>query len=162
MKTWFALLVYFLFYGFLCPALAANRDQGSWKKSLHDKATSFNQQTAERHNILGSYPSSVRLLPPEHYVTRPGLPVDAGLQQGAWQQIVETGKLPPVWTFDHGTTGWSNVAHTSSWTGCLLILQHQGAFREEIGGAGYMTAYWMGRYHGFITEQQAQEKWWGD
>jgi len=93
------------------------RDRGSWKKTLHDKAVYFERHTEERHNILGSFPSSVRLLPPKHY---------AGSQEGAWQQIIETGELPAGWTFDHGTTGASNIAHTSSWTGCLLTSQ---AFR---------------------------------
>ncbi|MDP6040333.1 MAG: hypothetical protein QGG64_17405, partial [Candidatus Latescibacteria bacterium] len=81
-------------------------DRGSWKKTLEEKAMFFEENTAERHNILGSYPSSVRLIPPKHY---------AGSQEGAWQQIIETGELPSGWTFDHGTTGLSNVAHTSSW-----------------------------------------------
>ncbi len=93
------------------------RDRGSWKKTLHEKALFFEKNAQERHNILGSYPSSVRLIPPKHY---------AGSQEGAWEQIVQTGDLPPGWTFDHGATGLSNVAHTSSWTGCLLTAQ---AFR---------------------------------
>jgi len=93
------------------------RDKGSWKKTLHDKALFFEKNTQQRHNILGSYPSSVRLIPPKHY---------AGSQEGAWEQITQTGELPSGWTFDHGTTGISNVAHTSSWTGCLLTSQ---AFR---------------------------------
>jgi hypothetical protein len=93
------------------------RDRGSWKKTLHEKALFFEKNTQERHNILGSYPSSVRLIPPKHY---------AGSLEGAWEQIVQTGELPPGWIFDHGTTGISNVAHTSSWTGCLLTSQ---AFR---------------------------------
>jgi hypothetical protein len=92
-------------------------DRGSWKKTLHNKAMFFEKHTQERHNILGSYPSSVRLIPPKHY---------AGSQEGAWQKITETGELPTGWIFDHGTTGLSNVAHTSSWTGCLLTSQ---AFR---------------------------------
>jgi len=92
-------------------------DRGSWKKTLHDKAIFFEKHTEERHNILGSYPSSVRLIPPKHY---------SGSQEGAWQQLIETGELSSGWTFDHGTTGLSNVAHTSSWTGCLLTSQ---AFR---------------------------------
>ena len=92
-------------------------DRGSWRKALHEKAEFFETNAKERHSILGSYPSSVRLIPPRHH---------AGPQEGAWQQLIETGELPPGWTFDHGTTGLSNVAHTSSWTGCLLTSQ---AFR---------------------------------
>jgi|GEM_PF-1675526 len=132
------LLLSFLAAGLLAPSQAASRDRGSWKQTLQDKAIYFNQQTAQRHNILGSYPSSVRLLPPKHYVSLPGLPVQAGLQQGAWQHLVETGRLPPGWIFDHGTTGWSNVVHTSSWTGCLLTGQaFQVAFlRDSVGTDG--------------------------
>jgi len=111
-------------------------DRGSWKKALHDKALFFERNAAERHNILGSYPSSVRLIPPRHY---------AGPQEGAWQQIIEMGELPPGWTFDHGTTGLSNVAHTSSWTACLLTSQaFRVAFlRAQCGeeSAEYRQAY---------------------
>ena len=112
------------------------RDKGSWKKTLHEKALFFEKNTQDRHNILGSYPSSVRLTPPKHY---------AGSQEGAWEQIVQTGELPPGWTFDHGTTGISNVAHTSSWTGCLLTSQaFRVAFLRERYGADsdeYREAY---------------------
>ncbi len=112
------------------------RDMGSWKKTLHEKALFFEKNTQERHNILGSYPSSVRLIPPKHY---------AGSQEGAWEQIVQTGELPPGWTFDHGTTGISNVAHTSSWTGCLLTSQafHVAFLRERYGeeSSEYREAY---------------------
>ena len=66
MKTARDLLTCFFVLGFLSSGHAANRDRGSWRQTLHDKAIYFNQQTAERHNILGSYPSSVRLLPPKH------------------------------------------------------------------------------------------------
>ena len=89
----------------------AQRDVGSWKKTLQDKANYFEKNTEERHNILGTYPSSVRLVPPTHYV-------DPAL--GGWRSLTETGELPPGWTFDHGATGPSNVAHTSSWTACLI------------------------------------------
>ncbi len=99
------------------PNARAQRDRGSWKRTLHDKAAFFEKHAKERHNIVGSYPSSVRLLPPKHY---------AGSQEGAWKRIVETGELPPGWVVNHGTTGISNVAHTSSWTGCLLTAE---AFR---------------------------------
>ena len=35
-----------------------------------------------------------------------------------------------------------------------------GALRAEIGGAGYLGAYWMGRYHNFIDDKEAQKEWW--
>jgi photosystem II stability/assembly factor-like uncharacterized protein len=111
-------------------------DRGSWKKTLADKAAFFEANAEDRHNILGTYPSSVRLVPPKHY---------AGLQEGAWQQIIETGELPPGWTFDQGTTGLSNVAHTSSWTAALITAEaFRVAFsRKQFGedSAEYRAAY---------------------
>jgi len=112
------------------------RDRGSWKKTLHEKAVYFEKNTKERHNIEGTYPSMVSLIPPKHY---------AGSQEGAWKQIIETGELPPGWTFDHGTTGTSNIAHTSSWTGCYLTAEaFRVAFlRKEYGedSPEYKEAY---------------------
>ncbi len=95
----------------------AYRDNGSWRKTLHEKALYFEKNAKQRHNIEGSYPSSVRLIPPKHYV---------GPQKEPWKDLTETGELPPGWVVDHGTTGLSNVAHTSSWTGCYLTAE---AFR---------------------------------
>ncbi len=46
-------------------------NRGSWKKTLHEKAVFFEANTQERHNILGSFPSSVRLVPPKHYAGDP-------------------------------------------------------------------------------------------
>ena len=40
------------------------------------------------------------------------------------------------------------------------VPQGDGAIRSEIGGVGYLTAYWMGRYHGFIGEAEANREWW--
>jgi len=47
-----------------------------------------------------------------------------------------------------------------TWQDTPLIPQYDGAEREEIGGIGYLTAYWMGRYHDFIDERTATEDWW--
>ena len=47
-----------------------------------------------------------------------------------------------------------------SWNDTSLILQGAGATRTEIGGAGYLTAYWLGRYEGFISEEEANRRWW--
>ena len=109
MRAVFAMCVTWLL--FCSFDAAAYRDHGSWMKTLEEKAKTFERNVAERHNILGTYPSSVRLVPPNHYV-------DPSL--GGWKSLVETGELPPGWTFDQGTTGPSNIAHTSSWTGSLL------------------------------------------
>ena len=80
MRTVFAVVA--VLFG-VCPQVAEGyRDHGSWMKTLHDKAVYFEKNTAERHNILGTYPSSVRLVPPNHYV-------DPKL--GGWKSLVETG-----------------------------------------------------------------------
>ena len=114
----------------------AHRDRGSWMKTLEAKADFFERNAAERHNILGTYPSSVRLVPPSHYV-------DPSL--GGWKTLVETGELPPGWTFDHGTTGPSNIAHTSSWTAALLTAEafHVAFLRDSLGTdhPDYKAAY---------------------
>ena len=115
MRTVFAVVA--VLFGVWPQVAEGYRDHGSWMKTLHDKAVYFEKNTAERHNILGTYPSSVRLVPPNHYV-------DPKL--GGWKSLVETGELPPGWTFDHGTTGPSNIAHTSSWTATLITAE---AFR---------------------------------
>lgn len=114
----------------------AYRDHGSWMKTLHDKAMYFEKNAAERHNILGTYPSSVRLIPPKHYVHP---------QLGGWKTLVETGELPPGWTFDHGTTGDSNIAHASTWTASMLTAEafHVAFLRDSVGveHADYKAAY---------------------
>jgi hypothetical protein len=122
-----ALVVVLLILLGLWPGKAeAYRDHGSWMKTLHEKAVFFERNTAERHNILGTYPSSVRLVPAKHYVAP---------ELGGWKTLVETGELPPGWTFDHGTTGPSNIAHTSSWTATLLTAEafHVAFLRDSLG-----------------------------
>jgi hypothetical protein len=49
-----------------------------------------------------------------------------------------------------------------NWTDTSLVLQEAGAIRAEIGGIGYLTAYWMGRHHDFISEEEANREWWVD
>ncbi len=114
----------------------AYRDHGSWVQTLDAKADLFARTVAQRHNILGTYPSSVRLVPPNHYV-------DPSL--GGWKSLVETGELPPGWTFDQGTTGPSNIAHTSSWTAALLTGEafHVAFLRDSVGvdHPDYKAAY---------------------
>jgi len=114
----------------------AYRDRGSWKKTLHEKALAFENNAAQRHNIEGTYPSSIRLIPTDRYV-------DPKL--GGWRTLIETGELPPGWAVDHGTTGVSNIAHTSSWTGCLLTAEafHVAFLRDSVGtdDPEYKAAY---------------------
>lgn len=113
------------------------RDTGSWEKSLHDKAIYFDQNTRERHNIEGNYPSSVRLRAPVTFY--------AGSQKDAWKNLNRTGILPEGWFIDHGTTGLSNVAHTSSWTGNLITAEafHVATLKKEKGvnSIEYKAAY---------------------
>ena len=106
-------LILILSFILVIPCLKAGdyHDRGSWKKTLKAKAEYFEKNAQERHNIEGIYPSSVRLTPPEYW---------AGSQENAWKIINTTGELPPGWIVDHGTTGMSNVAHSSSWTGNLI------------------------------------------
>ena len=95
---------------------------------------------------------------------------DAGQNWAVGNTGLDIPRPQSLWVPRHGKslmTGtpagmYLSEDQAASWHDTPLILQHQGAFREEISGAGYMTAYWMGRYHGFITEQQARERWWGD
>jgi photosystem II stability/assembly factor-like uncharacterized protein len=44
-----------------------------------------------------------------------------------------------------------------SWRSSNLILTFREKIRREVGSAGYLDAYWMGRYHGFISEKEATE-----
>jgi len=46
---------------------------------------------------------------------------------------------------DNGTT----------WSQPILVLNGPGVCRVERGGLGYLTAYWPGRYFGYITHKQA-------
>ena len=113
-------------------------DRGSWKKTLKAKAEYFEKNAQERHNIEGIYPSSVRLTPPEYW---------AGSQEEAWKIINTTGELPPGWIVDHGTTGMSNVAHSSSWTGNLIT------------AAAFRTAFVKKKYGENSTEyKEAYER----
>ncbi len=42
-----------------------------------------------------------------------------------------------------------------AWTNSNLMLIFRSNIRREIGSADYLDAYWMARYHGFITEEEA-------
>ncbi len=37
---------------------------------------------------------------------------------------------------------------------------HKLLVNAWVGGSGYLTAYWMGRYHNFIDEETATAEWW--
>lgn len=63
-----------------------------------------------------------------------------------------------------GTPVGLYVSHDrgKTWQDTSLILQFPGVGREEIGGAAYIQAYWLGRYEGFITEEEANRVWWNE
>ena len=52
--------------------------------------------------------------------------------------------------------------NAATWEDTSLVLQDSGVIRSEIGGAGYLEAYWLGRYLGFITDEEAERIWWED
>ena len=58
-----------------------------------------------------------------------------------------------------GTPGglYRSIDGGKIWKSSNLILNFRGNIRREVGSAGYLDAYWMARYHDFITEEQAQE-----
>jgi hypothetical protein len=120
-----------------CRTAGDYHDRGSWEKTLHDKAIYFEKNTKERHNIEGTYPSSVRLRPPTRFYH--------GSQEDAWKILNTTGELPQGWFVDHGTTGLSNVVHTSSWTGNLITAKafHVAFLRKTKGenSSEYKAAY---------------------
>ncbi|HPO07542.1 MAG TPA: hypothetical protein PLZ55_02655, partial [bacterium] len=88
-----------------------------------------------------------------------------------WTKSAEGLDIPRVgalWTPRHstdvyvGTPAGMYVSRDrgATWQDTSLILQGDGATRSEIGGIGYLAAYWMGRYHGFISDEQATAQWW--
>ena len=118
-------------------AMGVYHDTGSWKKTLHAKAIYFEKNTEERHNIEGTYPSSVRFRPPTGFYS--------GTQHEAWKKLNTSGELPDGWIIDHGTTGRSNVVHTSSWTGNLITAEafHVAFLKKSQGenSSAYQEAY---------------------
>jgi len=58
-----------------------------------------------------------------------------------------------------GTPGglYSSDDGGRTWSHCNLELIFRSNIPREVGSAGYLDAYWMGRYHGFITEEEATE-----
>jgi hypothetical protein len=37
------------------------------------------------------------------------------------------------------------------------VLTFRSNIRREVGAADFLDAYWMARYHDFLTEEQARE-----
>jgi hypothetical protein len=58
-----------------------------------------------------------------------------------------------------GTPGglYRSIDGGRTWKSSNLILTFRWNIRREVGSAGYLDAYWMARYHDFITEEQARE-----
>jgi photosystem II stability/assembly factor-like uncharacterized protein len=102
-------------------------------------------------------------------LTKTGIAVteDAGKTWRVNNEGLDIVSVEALWTPRHakltvvGTPAGMYVSNDRgrNWTDTSLILQFEGAMRYEIGGIGYLTAYWMGRYHGFISEQQAVADW---
>jgi len=93
---------------------------------------------------------------------------NAGLTWSKSQKGLDIPRVGALWTPRHsgdvyvGTPAGMYVSHDrgASWEDTSLILQEGGALRAEIGGVGYLEAYWMGRYHGFISDEEASRRWW--
>jgi hypothetical protein len=93
---------------------------------------------------------------------------DAGETWTVGNQGLDIPRPGALWTPRHADTVmvgtpagmYVSTDRGTSWEDTPLILQGQGAIRSEIGGIGYMTAYWMGRYHDFISEEEAHRVWW--
>ena len=93
---------------------------------------------------------------------------DAGESWVVSKNGLDIPRVAAIWTPRHvalvmaGTPAGMYVSNDQgkSWTDTSLIPQGEGAIRSEIGGTGYLTAYWMGRHHGFIAESEANRRWW--
>jgi hypothetical protein len=93
---------------------------------------------------------------------------DAGNTWSMSRDGLDIPRTHAIWTPRHaplvmvGTPAGMYVSNDQgkNWTDTSLIPQERGAVRSEIGGIGYLTAYWMGQYHGFITEEEANSEWW--
>ena len=93
---------------------------------------------------------------------------DAGKTWIKSNQGLDIPRVHSIWTPRHsdtiavGTPAGMYVSRDGgeTWNDTPLILNGNGAIRSEIGGIGYLTAYWMGRYHHFISEKEARAEWW--
>ncbi len=58
-----------------------------------------------------------------------------------------------------GTPGglYSSADGGRTWKDANLVLIFRSNIRREVGAADFLDAYWMARYHDFITEEQARE-----
>jgi photosystem II stability/assembly factor-like uncharacterized protein len=93
---------------------------------------------------------------------------DAGTTWTKSSQGLDIPRVNAIWAPRHaniviaGTPAgmYQSTDRGESWTDAVLVPQGAGAIRSEIGGAGYLTAYWMGRYHDFISEEDSHAEWW--
>jgi hypothetical protein len=93
---------------------------------------------------------------------------DAGRSWAKCQDGLDIPRVDAIWAPRNarlvmaGTPAGMYVSHDkgSRWVDTTLIPQGAGAVRTEIGGIGYLIAYWMGRYHNFITDEAATAKFW--
>lgn len=95
---------------------------------------------------------------------------DAGETWTSSSKGLDIPRVGAIWVPRHstdiyaGTPAGAYVSHDrgDTWESTSLILQEGGAIRSEIGGIGYLTAYWMGRYHGLISKTEAERIWWDE
>ena len=92
---------------------------------------------------------------------------DAGKTWRVSRDGLDIPMVHSIWTPRHfnlvmvGTPAGMYVSNDGckSWTDTPLILQGEGAIRAEIGGIGYLTAYWMGRYHNILGTETCPIEW---
>ena len=58
-----------------------------------------------------------------------------------------------------GTPGglYRSADRGRTWQDANLVLIFRSNIRREVGAADFLDAYWMGRFHNFITEEQARD-----
>jgi len=56
---------------------------------------------------------------------------------------------------------YGRAGSAPAWTETSLVPQFEGCLRRECGPADFLYAYWIGKYHGFITEEmdKANAEW---
>jgi photosystem II stability/assembly factor-like uncharacterized protein len=86
-----------------------------------------------------------------------------------WKQVKDGLDIPKVKAIFTPTAGDSIYVGTPAglyslkrgpdrWQFANLRLQFEKNTRRDLGGAAYLDAYWMGRYFGFISDEQATQE----
>jgi hypothetical protein len=93
---------------------------------------------------------------------------DAGKNWTTSREGLDIPRVGAIWLPRHsdvvmaGTPAGMYVSRNGgkSWEDTSLVPIFEGATRVEIGGNAFLTAYWMGRFHNFITDEEAKRKFW--